>query len=381
VNAKSAEENTKMKADEKISKKDSNANINAKVAIINKIADTIYASKDCEILQSIGKFSDKKFSVEDRHGTKISCEDVDQIYFALLNKMSEDRAKTEARNNPNYNNHRANTNAVAEDQSNFKASANMNLNGGQTKTLDTSNVDMFKPQEMMTILYEYKNSEVLHRKLTSKIRLKVKKTILNNIENWEEFQADPIGYLNLAMPKLEKSFIISEKNMMRIYMQCFNLGAEKDDILRTLKQFISEEKYEGFVEKINQANIYPNPKYNKYNKRTRSIPLPQNVDSEIVKNDIQYEESCFLIKINTDMHGTDPKTGNPIAVNNLSRWFFGVPGARGHLKYNYQRDCIQLPGNTPDEAVELIEFILNTKEKKKDKQNNKNKLKNIIEDK
>ena len=61
------------------------------------------------------------------------------------------------------------------------------------------------------------------------------------------------------------------------------------------------------------------------------------------------------------MYGTS-KDGKKIIVNNLSKWLFGVPGAKGNLTVTRSGDYIQLPRNTPDEAIELIESVLYEKE-------------------
>ena len=59
----------------------------------------------------------------------------------------------------------------------------------------------------------------------------------------------------------------------------------------------------------------------------------------------------------------ESKEGEKIVVNNLSKWLFGVPGARGNLIITRSGEYIQLPGNTPNEAVELIETVLKEKTK------------------
>lgn len=40
----------------------------------------------------------------------------------------------------------------------------------------------------------------------------------------------------------------------------------------------------------------------------------------------------------------------------MSKWLFGVPGAKGFLTVTRSGDYIQLPGNTPEE---VIEFTIN----------------------
>ena len=87
------------------------------------------------------------------------------------------------------------------------------------------------------------------------------------------------------------------------------------------------------------------------------------MDRTNIKSKIQADGRCFSTKITTDMVG-EGKDGKKIPVNNLSKWLFGVPGARGNLTITKSGNYIQLPGNTPKEAVRIIEESI--KEKSKD---------------
>ena len=74
-------------------------------------------------------------------------------------------------------------------------------------------------------------------------------------------------------------------------------------------------------------------------------------------------ETMQVDKLNIFVYHMQINEEKKIAVNNLSKWLFGVPGAKGYLTITRAGDYIQLPGNTPDEAVELIETILREKSK------------------
>ena len=70
----------------------------------------------------------------------------------------------------------------------------------------------------------------------------------------------------------------------------------------------------------------------------------------------------YIVKY-TNTFGGESKDGKKIIVNNLSKWLFGVPGARGNLTVTRAGGYIQLPGNTPEDTVELIKTILMEKAK------------------
>ena len=111
-------------------------------------------------------------------------------------------------------------------------------------------------------------------------------------------------------------------------------------------------------EELVAANIYPNPKYFWLTDNNLKIIRINNKENRnTVKSKIRADGRCFSTSVKTDMVG-ESKEGKKITVNNLSKWLFGVPGARGKLTITHSGDYIQLPGNTPDEAVELIESIM-----------------------
>lgn len=83
---------------------------------------------------------------------------------------------------------------------------------------------------------------------------------------------------------------------------------------------------------------------------------------ETIKSKIQTAGRCVSARVKTDMVG-ESKEGKKIQVNNLSKWLFGVQGARGNLTITRAGNYIQLLGNTLDEAIELIESLMIEKSK------------------
>ena len=229
------------------------------------------------------------------------------------------------------------------------------LNELATKKGKKDGKDAKKYEEIFELMCNYSNSVDLFSRLTPE------KIMIDNLDEIETLQKEQIGYyskFSKIMNVMSKSFEISEEDMTNIYMKCLNNGAQKDEILSELNKYIPEEKRKGFKEKINSANIYPNPKYFWLtDKNLRRVIINRGENRNTIKSKIQADGRCFSTKVKTDMVG-ESSEGKKIIVNNLSKWLFGVPGARGNLTITRAGDCIQLPSNTPDEAVKLIESIL-----------------------
>ena len=221
--------------------------------------------------------------------------------------------------------------------------------------------DTKRYEEIFELMCEYSNATELFSRLTPEVKELTKKLMIDNLDVIEALQKNPIGYsseFSKIMGVMSKSFEISEEDMTNIYMKCLNNGASKEGIISALQQYMPEEERKGFEEKINSANIYPNPKYFWLtDKNLRRIRVNRGENRGTIKGKIQADGRCFSTRVKTDMVG-ESKEGKKIAVNNLSKWLFGVPGTRGNLTITRAGDYIQLPGNTPDEAVELIETIL-----------------------
>ena len=226
--------------------------------------------------------------------------------------------------------------------------------------------DSKRYEEIFELMCNYSNASELFSRLTPEVKELTKKLMINNLDVIEKLQKGSVVYsseFSKIMETMSKSFEMTEEDMTNIYMKCLNNGASKDETISRLKRYMTEEKRIGFAEKINSANIYPNPKYFWLtDKNLRRIRVDRGENRGTIKSKIQADGRCFSTRIKTDMVG-ESNEGKKIAVNNLSKWLFGVPGAKGYLTITRSGDYIQLPGNTPDEAVELIETILREKSK------------------
>lgn len=223
-----------------------------------------------------------------------------------------------------------------------------------------------KFQVIFELMCNYSNSSQLFSKLTPEVKELSKRLMIQNLDVIENLQKSPVGYgseFSRIMKIMARSFEITQEDMENIYNKCLNNGADMESIISELEQYLPEENRKNFEEKIKNANIYPNPKFFWLtDKNIKRIRINRSENRNSIKSKIQSDGRCFSIKIKTDMVG-ESKEGKKIDVNNLSKWLFGVPGARGNLTITKAGDYIQLPGNTPDEAVELIESILVEKEK------------------
>lgn len=221
--------------------------------------------------------------------------------------------------------------------------------------------DAKRYEEIFELMCDYSNATELFSKLAPEVKNLTKKLMIENLDVIETLQKNPIGYssgFSKVMKVMTQSFEISEEDMTNIYMKCLNNGVSKEEALSALQQYMPEEERKSFEERINSANIYPNPKYFWLaDKNLRRIRVNRGENRNTIKSKIQADGRCFSTRLKTDMTG-ESKEGKKIAVNNLSKWLFGVPGVRGNLTITRAGDYIQLPGNTPDEAVELIKSIL-----------------------
>ena len=233
--------------------------------------------------------------------------------------------------------------------------------------LEKKNIKEDKKYEgIFEIMIDYLNSSELFSKLTPNVKELSKKIMIENFDVIEQLQKSPVGYnskFSKVMDIMAESFEITEEDMKNIYEKCLNNGANKEAIINELREYIPKEKRNDFQGKIENANIYPNPKYFWLtDKNLKRIRIKKGENRNTIKSKIQSDGRCFSTKMKTDMEG-ESKDGKKIVVNNLSKWLFGVPGARGHLTITKAGDYIQLPGNTPEEAVKLIEDILEERTK------------------
>ena len=153
----------------------------------------------------------------------------------------------------------------------------------------------------------YSNASELFSRLTPEVKELTKKLMIDNLDVIEALQKNPIGYsseFSKIMGVMSKSFEISEEDMTNIYMKCLNNGASKEEIISALQQYMPEEERKGFEERIDSANIYPNPKYFWLtDKNLRRIRVNRGENRGTIKGKIQADGRCFSTRVKTDMVG------------------------------------------------------------------------------
>ena len=247
------------------------------------------------------------------------------------------------------------------DEQNVTREYNSLLNELASKKGKRDGKDAKKYEEIFELMCDYSNATELFSRLTPEVKELTKKLMIDNLDVIEALQKNPIGYsskFSKIMGVMSKSFELSEEDMTNIYMKCLNNGASKERTISELQQYLPEEERKGFEERINSANIYPNPKYRWWTgQKLMRIRVNREENRDTIKSKIQADRRCFSTRVKTDMVGVS-KEGKKIVVNNLSKWLFGVPGARGNLIIIGADGYIRLPSSTPYEAVELIVSIL-----------------------
>lgn len=317
------------------------------------------------ILQQNGIDSDAMLQALRENGFNISIsdwrEDQEQIPTFKsfgISGITLDDLRDSILKNKNFNFLKLTDNITPEDMT---REYNSLLNELASKKGKKDGKDAKRYEEIFELMCDYSNATELFSRLTPEVKELTKKLMIDNLDVIEALQKNPIGYsseFSKIMGVMSKSFELSEEDMTNIYMKCLNNGASKEGTISALQQYLPEEERKGFEERINSANIYPNPKYFWLtDKNLRRIRVNRGENRGTIKSKIQADGRCFSTRVKTDMVG-ESKEGKKIVVNNLSKWLFGVPGARGNLTITRAGDYIQLPGNTPDEAVELIETIL-----------------------
>lgn len=224
--------------------------------------------------------------------------------------------------------------------------------------------DTEKYEEIFELMCHYSDSMELFSRLTPESKKTTKNMLIKNLDLVNEFSTarewDKEDILRKILYVMENSFEMDENDLKTILIKTVNTGKKREDIISVIEQFLPEERKKVFGEEMKKANIYPNSANNRREVKM-DIPLNKTIDRNTIKSKIQSDGRCFRIKITTDMVG-ESKDGKPIHVNNLSKWLFGVPGARGNMSVTRSGDRILLPWNTPQEAIELIEEIILEKE-------------------
>lgn len=224
-------------------------------------------------------------------------------------------------------------------------------------------------EDIYILMNKYRGSELLFSKLSPQKKEFIKRTIIENLDNIESFcetrTDDKEEIVKKMLNIMSESFGINEEELRDVYIKTINAGADRENVLSVIAGFLPEDKRQGFIEKRRKENVYPNPK-NKKNNDTIKIYLDykKRETRDSIKKKIQADGRCFKIRITTDMKG-ESKEGKPIYVNNLSKWLFGVPGARGNMSTTRSGECIFLPLNTPQETIDLIEEIVLEKDRSK----------------
>lgn len=210
----------------------------------------------------------------------------------------------------------------------------------------------------------YNHFNELLSKITPGAKETVKKALIDNLDRISLLQKDEYGWndedrdgnLSEAMNVMNEAFEFTKNDLIKIYTKCINNGRPISSTLDNLMIYLPEEEKDAF--KKETSNIYPNPKFEywRFGNNRKYISINPKETRQTIKEKIQQDGRCFSTKIKTDMVGKS-KEGKKIPVNNLSKWLFGVPGAKGQLIV--QRDgYICLPKNTPTEVEKIIEESL-----------------------
>lgn len=221
-----------------------------------------------------------------------------------------------------------------------------------------------RKNEVFKLLSEYSNTTSLFSKLDLATKNETKKLIIDNLDLNENVQKDPYKIGQEILKTLTSSFDMRVEDFISIYMKLINCGATKDILTRNINEVLPENQKEQFNNTIEKSNIHPSPKYFwlKDCNLQRIYIGDLKLDRQAIKKKIQDDGKCFSTKLKTDLTGTG-KDGKPIAINNLSKWLFGVPGTRGYLTITKNGNYIQLPSNTPDETIDLVKGVLIERDK------------------
>lgn len=170
---------------------------------------------------------------------------------------------------------------------------------------------------------------------------------------------------------LSQAGMMNKEAYIELYQRALNRNYNLRDFDNRVCSFIDEEERKLAREEIAQNTYYPAPKkewqLSNTSKRSKEhniakVSIPQKVARtknarELIKAEILNQGIAKRTKIKTTMTGKD-ENGNPIVVNNLEDWLFGVPGANGNLMITKGNNELAFPPQTPKFAVELLEQTL-----------------------
>lgn len=167
---------------------------------------------------------------------------------------------------------------------------------------------------------------------------------------------------------LSQSGMMDKDAYIELYQRALNRNYNLRDFDNRVRSFIDEEERGLAREEIAQNAYYPAPKkdwqLSNTSKKSKShniakVSIPQKVARTknvraLIKAEVLKQGIAKRTKIKTTMTGKD-ENGNPIVVDNLKDWLFGVPGAHGNLRITKGNNVVVFPPQTPQFAVELLE--------------------------
>ena len=243
----------------------------------------------------------------------------------------------------------------------------------------TSDLDEYG--EVEHIVLNWYNTSLMFKNLIESVQKTVKTGLISRLNDFDKdryykkIAEDPKTFKTIKV--LSESMPLNKDDYISIYMKMLN----RNYTLEEFQDYVGE--YDifdiGIIEEANfeisQNSYYPDPKNNwmddRYNSRMcitrkrreidiRKIKMDPKEIRTMIKDEVIKRGDAKRKKIKTDMTGRDDD-GNIIKVNNLKDWLFGVPGTPGNLKIRYSDRKILLPPQTPLEAVNLIEKIIQSR--------------------
>lgn len=99
------------------------------------------------------------------------------------------------------------------------------------------------------------------------------------------------------------------------------------------------------------------------------LPKPMGGSAKVFLRNVGNKEveDLYHFPIQVDIKGRS-NTGQPIPIDKVGKWLFGVPGYMGHVRVsNWEgTDCkVEFPADSPTEVHALIEAIKKRVEEKK----------------
>lgn len=241
-----------------------------------------------------------------------------------------------------------------------------------------SNLEQFG--ELGHIILDWEDVGLLLKNVSPNIKEIVKRQAIARFEEFDPEHKQKWGtrYNNgVDINSLSTFRMLSQSGMMDkdayigLYQRALNRNYNLKDFDNAVRPFINQEERELARVEILQNAYYPAPKKDwqlsnisekdkKHNIAEVSIPQKvaqtKNVRA-LIKAEVLKQGIAKRTKIKTTMTGKD-ENGNPIVVDNLKDWLFGVPGAHGNLRITKGNNAVVFPPQTPQFAVEILEQTL-----------------------